>query len=61
MEHVVAITARVGNGGILTHPKTSIDAGAEMLGKLTIDLLGYLLGAFIGLDAHGGVLSQGDE
>ena len=36
--HVVADAARVGNGRILAHPNALVNAAAQMLGKMAVDV-----------------------
>ena len=47
VEHVSAITLGVGNGGVLTHPKATIDAGTQVLGELSVNLLVDFLCALV--------------
>ena len=61
LEHIVAVSVGIGNGRLGPYPQTAVDAGAEVLGKLPVDLFVYLLGALVGGDAKGGILGRGAE
>ena len=52
VEYVGAVTVDVGDVGVGTYPQTTVDACAEVLGKLSVEFLVDLLLALVGMDRH---------
>ena len=51
-DHVVAIAARVGNRRVLADPDSFVDAMAEVLGELTVDVSIDPGAGLVGLNGH---------
>ena len=58
IEHVGTVTVGVGNLRVLAYPEASIDAGAEMFGKLAVNLLIDYGSVLLGLEVHGGFCTE---
>ena len=53
IEHIRAIPLLVGDLRLFSHPKASIDAGAEMLGELSVNLLRNNFSRLIAMQCDG--------
>lgn len=55
VKHIVAIVVRVGDGGAFSYPETTVDAGAEVFGKLTVDVAVDDVFTLCGVNGYRGV------